>query len=189
MTEKKTAEEFEAEQRAIPDDRLAEMAQNALSRLCETGGRSITMTVPPRVDDTDMIISELIRRFKDKHPLPPAEGAEEILASLVESLGEPDNSVTDHSYQIRPLTVEGKREWWMFHNGVGSGEPLAEWLSKFAALHAQKIADKIVEERLREELIAYDKWYIFSPDPYTDNPDEHAEYFVTEYLKSRDNHE
>ena len=124
-----------------------------------------------------------------EHPLPPAEGAEEILASLVESLGEPDNSVTDHSYQIRPLTVEGKREWWMFHNGVGSGEPLAEWLSKFAALHAQKIADKIVEERLREELIAYDKWYIFSPDPYTDNPDEHAEYFVTEYLKSRDNHE
>jgi len=42
-----------------------------------------------------------------EHPLPPAEGAEEILASLVESLGEPDNSVTDHSYQIRPLTVEG----------------------------------------------------------------------------------
>jgi hypothetical protein len=80
---------------------------------------------------------------------PTAEGAEEILASLVESLGEPDNSVTDHSYQIRPLTVEGKREWWMFHNGVGSGEPLAQWLSKFATLHAQKIADKMVEERLR----------------------------------------
>ena len=64
MTEKKTAEEFEAEQRAIPDDRLAEMAQNALSRLCETGGRSITMTVPPRIDDTDMVIAEVIRRFK-----------------------------------------------------------------------------------------------------------------------------
>jgi len=79
---------------------------------------------------------------------PPAEGAEEILASLVESLGEPDNSVTDHSYQIRPLTVEGKREWWMFHNGVGSGEPLAQWLGKFATLHAQKIADKMVEERI-----------------------------------------
>jgi len=79
--------------------------------------------------------------------LPPAEGADEILASLVESLGEPDNSVTDHSYQIRPLTVEGKREWWMFHNGVGSGEPLAQWLSKFASLHAQKIADKMVGEK------------------------------------------
>jgi len=80
---------------------------------------------------------------------PTAEGAEEILASLVESLGEPDNSVTDHSYEIRPLTVEGKREWWMFHNGVGSGEPLAQWLSEFATLHAQKIADKMVSERLK----------------------------------------
>jgi hypothetical protein len=78
---------------------------------------------------------------------PTAEGAEEILASLVESLGEPDNSVTDHSYEIRPLTVEGKREWWMFHNGVGSGEPLKQWLGKFATLHAQRLADKMVEER------------------------------------------
>ena len=80
---------------------------------------------------------------------PTAEGAEEILASLVESLGEPDNSVTDHSYEIRPLTVEGKREWWMFHNGVGSGEPLTQWLNEFATLHAQKIADKMAEERLK----------------------------------------
>ena len=89
---------------------------------------------------------------------PTAEGAEEILASLVESLGEPDNSVTDHSYEIRPLTVEGKREWWMFHNGVGSGELLKQWLGKFATLRAQKIADKMVSERLREELMAYDKF-------------------------------
>ena len=57
-------EQFEVEQMAIPDDRLAEMAQNALSKLCETGGRSITMTVPPRIDDTDMVIAEVIRRFK-----------------------------------------------------------------------------------------------------------------------------
>ena len=117
---------------------------------------------------------------------------------LAKSLGEPDNSIEDHSYEIRPQTVEGKREWWMFHNGVGSGEPLAQWLSKFATLHAQKIADKMkeanqfildiaqmlgietdgvgfdgitlsiddfseaadkmVEERLREELIKYTEW-------------------------------
>jgi len=81
MTEKKTAEEFEAEQRAIPDDRLAEMAQNALSRLCETGGRSITMTVPPRIDDTDMVIAEVIKRFKayaaqQKPEMPSAKDAE-----------------------------------------------------------------------------------------------------------------
>ncbi len=81
MTEKKTAEEFEAEQRAIPDDRLAEMAQNALSRLCETGGRTITMTVPPRIDDTDMVIAEVIKRFKayaaqQKPEMPSAKDAE-----------------------------------------------------------------------------------------------------------------
>lgn len=80
--------------------------------------------------------------------LPPTEGAEEILASLIESLGEPDNSIHDHSYEIRPLTVNGKCEWWMFHNGVGSGEPLAQWLQNFATLHAQRIADKMVENEL-----------------------------------------
>ena len=113
--------------------------------------------------------------------LPPAEGAEEILASLVESLGEPDNSVTDHSYQIRPLTVEGKREWWMFHNGVGSGEPLAQWLSKFAILHAQKIADKMVEEK--EELIIGDylEWF------YTQTiPTNHSIATIKTYLKTRE---
>ena len=110
---------------------------------------------------------------------PTAEGAEEILASLVESLGEPDNSVTDHSYEIRPLTVEGKREWWMFHNGVGSGEPLKQWLGKFATLHAQKIADKMVSEKLREELIKYEIHWNFV---LRDN----AEKVVDEYLKSRE---
>ena len=83
-------------------------------------------------------------------PQPTAEGAEEILESLIESLGEPDNSIHDHSYEIRPLTVNGKCEWWMFHNGVGSGEPLAQWLNKFATLHAQRIADKMVAENLVE---------------------------------------
>ncbi len=95
-------------------------------------------------------IIDAMREFAAQQQ-PTAEGAEEILASLVESLGEPDNSVTDHSYQIRPLTVDGKAEWWIVHHGVGSGEPLAQWLSKFATLHSQKIADKMVSERLREE--------------------------------------
>ncbi len=60
----KTNEEFEAEQNAISDNKLAEMAHRALSKLCDTGGRSFTMTVPPRIDDTDMVIAELIKRFK-----------------------------------------------------------------------------------------------------------------------------
>ena len=79
-----------------------------------------------------------------EHPLPPAEGAEEILTSLIKSLGEP-TKIHNHIYEIRPYTVEGKTEWWMFHKGVGSGEPLAQWLNKFATLHAQRLAEKMVE--------------------------------------------
>jgi hypothetical protein len=59
-----THEEFKKQLEAIPNLELAEKAQSALSKLCSTGGASFTMTVPPRVDDTDMILSELIKRFE-----------------------------------------------------------------------------------------------------------------------------
>lgn len=59
-----THEEFKTKLEAIPDQQLAEMAQSALSKLCSTGGQSFTMTVPPRLDDTDMIFSEMIKRFE-----------------------------------------------------------------------------------------------------------------------------
>ena len=158
---------------------------------------------------------------------PTAEGAEEIIDSIVESLGDPIN-IHNHAFEIRPYTVEHKTEWWIFHKEVSSGEPLAQWLSKFATLHAQKIADKMkeanqfildiaqmlgietdgvgfdgitlsiddfseaadkmVEERLREELAQFDQWttrevYIGS------SPNIKASYeLVDEYLKSRDSH-
>lgn len=51
----------------IPNLELAEKAQSALSKLRSTGGRSFTMTVPPRLDDTDMILSEVIKRFELLH--------------------------------------------------------------------------------------------------------------------------
>jgi hypothetical protein len=58
-----THEEFTASIRSIPDIELAEMAHKQLSQMCSTGGRSFTMTVPPRKDDTDIVLSEIIRRF------------------------------------------------------------------------------------------------------------------------------
>lgn len=153
-------EEFEAQQQAIPDDKLVEMAQNALSKLCETGGRSLTMTVPPRVDDTDMIISELIRRFKDKQPLPPADGAEEVIRKYC------------HTCFSRST---GQEEVW------SSLESVIIAVHDFATLHAQKIAEKMVSERMREELITYVKWYgSFSYENLTD------EMLVDEYLKSKE---
>ena len=116
-----------------------------------------------------------------EHPLPPAEGAEEIIDSIVESLGDPIN-IHNHAFEIRPYTVEHKTEWWIFHKEVSSGEPLAQWLSKFATLHAQKIADKMVSEKLREELIKYEIHWNFV---LRDN----AEKVVDEYLKSRESHD
>ena len=112
---------------------------------------------------------------------PTAEGAEEIIDSIVESLGDPIN-IHNHAFEIRPYTVEHKTEWWIFHKEVSSGEPLKQWLGKFATLHAQKIADKMVSEKLREELIKYEIHWNFV---LRDN----AEKVVDEYLKSRESHD
>lgn len=63
-TSESAHEQFDSEIESIPDLALAEMAQSALTKLCSTGGRSFQMTIPPRIDDTDIVFSELIRRFK-----------------------------------------------------------------------------------------------------------------------------
>ena len=96
-------------------------------------------------------------------------------------MGDPIN-IHNHAFEIRPYTVDHKTEWWIFHKEVASGEPLAQWLSKFATLHAQKIADKMVSEKLREELIKYEIHWNFV---LRDN----AEKVVDEYLKSRESHD
>jgi len=62
-----THKEFQNQIKAIPNLELAEKAQSALSKLCSSGGGSFTMTVPPRLDDTDIILSEIITRFELLH--------------------------------------------------------------------------------------------------------------------------
>ena len=62
-----THEEFQQKIEAIPNLDLAEKAHSALGKLCSSGGASFTMTVPPRLDDTDMILSEVIKRFERLH--------------------------------------------------------------------------------------------------------------------------
>lgn len=59
-----THEEFQQQLRDTPNLELLEMAQIALSKLCSSGGDSFTMTVPPRIDDTDMVFGEVLKRFK-----------------------------------------------------------------------------------------------------------------------------
>ena len=57
-------EDFQERVKSISDENLLEMAQEALRTLCYTGGRSFRMTIPPSIDDTDIIFSELINRLK-----------------------------------------------------------------------------------------------------------------------------
>lgn len=57
-------QEFEEKRKAIPNTELWEMAEKQLNDLCKTGAATFTMTVPPKITDTDMVFSEVISRFK-----------------------------------------------------------------------------------------------------------------------------
>ena len=61
-----TIEQFEEKQASMSDEELIERANNHLDKLCETYGKSFTMSIPVSVQDTDMIFSELIKRYKAK---------------------------------------------------------------------------------------------------------------------------
>jgi len=60
----KEEEMFLQKQSEMTDKELCEAIEVEISNLCKTGGRSMTMTVPPQIKDTDMLICELLKRFK-----------------------------------------------------------------------------------------------------------------------------
>ena len=113
-----------------------------------------------------------------EHPLPPAEGAEEILHKYVHTINSDGTSLVTFMGALKAMrefaaqqqpTAEGAEEiddetiaWAAEHQ---CGTPFSErWIGfvKGAkwhrSLHAQQIAEKMVEERLREELIKYTEW-------------------------------
>lgn len=57
-------EEFKAKQAAMSDAELAELAEKEVRSLDRTYGKSLRMCVPPMITDTDMLLCELINRFK-----------------------------------------------------------------------------------------------------------------------------
>jgi translation initiation factor 2 alpha subunit (eIF-2alpha) len=59
-----TIEEFDEKMAAISDTELCENVQKAISDLCKTGGKSLRMSVPPSKNDTDMLLCELLNRYK-----------------------------------------------------------------------------------------------------------------------------
>ena len=102
---------------------------------------------------------------------PTAEGAEEILIDDIEAIADKyeiveriddDPDTGNMRFVINDQFVELVR--------IAS--------VKFATLHAQRLAEKMVEERLREELVKYRNW-IFDDDEFTERS-------VNEYLKSRE---
>ena len=60
MTEK----ELKEKQEAMSNEALIGFAEDQITELARTGGRSHKMCVPQSITDTDMLFSELIRRFK-----------------------------------------------------------------------------------------------------------------------------
>ena len=137
-----------------------------------------------------------------EHPLPPAEGAtpEEFLNGC-----EHDGSFIPVHEVIRLMnafaasqkqqpTAEGAEEiddeTIAYAAEYQCGTPFSErWIGfvKGAkwhrSLHAQKIADKMVSEMLREELIKYDRW--MSGNYWGVKQIPTPEQSVDEYLKSR----
>lgn len=57
-------EEFEAKQAAMSDTELAELAEKEVCKLARSYGKSFQMCFPPMITDTDMLLRELINRFK-----------------------------------------------------------------------------------------------------------------------------
>lgn len=109
----------------------------------------------------------LVDKYMDtEQPLPPAEGAGEVLEK--------------HLADLRKADIKPPLRYGVIYNRI------IDAMQEFATLHAQKIADKMVEERTREELMAYGKvvrsWGIAIPSDI-------LECSIDEYLKTRDNHE
>ena len=134
-----------------------------------------------------------------KSELPPAEGAEPITEVIpcyaCQGGGCPVCSgcgtLTQLAAQQQP-TAEGAEEiltnletYYDFKFHWIEKDRIIRAMQEFTTLHAQRIADKMVSERLREELIKYDK-YIGNKGWIDNYEDETAIPTVDEYLKSRE---
>lgn len=60
----KRTQEFYRKLHAMEHNVLSEKAENYISKLAQTGGKSMHMSVPPHIHDTDMLLGEVVRRYK-----------------------------------------------------------------------------------------------------------------------------
>jgi hypothetical protein len=59
-----TTEKFEQKQAEMSNEELIRLANKEVIELAKTYGNSHKMSVPPSINDTDMLLSEVIRRFE-----------------------------------------------------------------------------------------------------------------------------
>ena len=83
--------------------------------------------------------------YKAKVALPPAEGAEEYLRSKI------TDDLTFNAFDIKQAYPI-----WL----------LAKWIEEFATIHAQQMAEKMVEERMEQ----YKAQFKDRPNPVEVNP-------------------
>jgi len=62
-------EEFNQKLSNIEDLELIKKSKEVVNKLCKTGGKSFTMSVPVKLEDSDVILSELIKRFEKNNIL------------------------------------------------------------------------------------------------------------------------
>lgn len=62
---RRTQEQLEEELANIPDVELYKKCRDILSSICQHGMRKFTMSVPVMPSDSDMLLGEIMRRFKE----------------------------------------------------------------------------------------------------------------------------
>lgn len=60
-----TGKEFNDKRNSMSNHELIELTKREISKLCETRGKCFTMTVPPKIKDTDMLLCEIVNRFEE----------------------------------------------------------------------------------------------------------------------------
>lgn len=70
---------FNKEMKAISDSDLINSCDRIISDLCKTGGSSWRLQVPPSINDPDILLSELVERFKSQQEwIPVEEGSPKV---------------------------------------------------------------------------------------------------------------
>lgn len=92
---------FEAKRAKMSDEELIKLAYDQVHKLAETYGQSHTMSIPPRVTDTDMILSEIIKRYEKAVSHRPKWVSDED--SMLKEMEQEANDYADLLHQDEPV--------------------------------------------------------------------------------------